>query len=102
MSNQFIGKVLSEIVSVTSHEWLDNGLCLVHRREMDDFTAGFVWKRHVKLKEVSPLIDLAPSFIASVPAGAFWDGAAMQGCEESFIGWGGIGTFQSACRERAS
>lgn len=97
MSKEFIKKVLGDIDAVQSHTWQEDGLCQIDRGDFDVFTVGFIWEKHVKLDDVSPIADLQPQFIASVPSGAFWDGAAIQVCEESGIGWGGIGTFRSAC-----
>ena len=97
MSKLFIEKILNETDRVTSFEWLGNGLCSISRQGADDFTAGFVWNRQVSFALVEPLAQLEPSFIASVPSRACWDGPAMKACEENSIGWGGIGTFRSAC-----
>tara|TARA_R110001599_G_scaffold259323_2_gene459879 strand:- start:48 stop:674 length:627 start_codon:yes stop_codon:yes gene_type:complete len=97
MSKAFISKVLGDIDAVKSHAWQDDGLCQIDRGDYNIFTVGFVWQKHVKLDDISPILELQPQFIASVPSGAFWDGDAIQVCEEKGIGWGGIGTFRSAC-----
>lgn len=97
MSRRFIEKVLGEINTLSSHEWLENGLCKIELNNGNCFTVGFVWQKHVTLATTEGLINHLPDFIASVPSGAFWDGAVMMECEEKSIGWGGIGTLTSAC-----
>lgn len=99
MSKAFISKVFKETYGVDSHEWLENGLCLVDRGGEGTFTVGFVWEHKISLNSINKLLEAGPAFIASVPSGAIWDGEAMHACEDNSIGWGGIGTLRTACGE---
>jgi hypothetical protein len=97
MSRAFIEKILTEVQGVKSVGWQGESLCIVEREGKEDMLAGFIWKRQVTVEHVSPFLTSNPDFVASIPSGAFWQGDAINLCEENMIGWGGVGTLHSAC-----
>lgn len=97
MSKAFIEKILKGIHGVKNIEWQDENLCRVERDGCARILVGFIWEHQIQKKDVEILVDRDPDFIASIPSGAFWLGDAIQACEGSNIGWGGVGTLNSAC-----
>ncbi len=97
MSKAFIEKILTRIQSVKNIEWQGVNLCRVERDRRASILTGFIWEHQIHKKDVDFFVDRNPDFIASIPSGAFWLGDAIQACEGSNIGWGGVGTLHSAC-----